>query len=148
MTTGARPQRENVHDLLTASLQFAVDSLTRKFGPLGPKWAWANQKSTDINHLALLAGFGHQDIVCPGSPGSVNATGPRNGPSWRMVVALGPQVKAYGIFPGGQSGNPASVLLRRHARKLAHRPASMSWYSCSAADENHPRLQAAWRLER
>ena len=141
------PQRENVHDLLTASLQFAVDSLTRKFGPLGPKWAWANQKSTDINHLALLAGFGHQDIVCPGSPGSVNATGPRNGPSWRMVVALGPQVKAYGIFPGGQSGNPASVYYDDMLE---------SWRTgrldelvfLQAADENHPRLQAAWRLEK
>ncbi|MEL7343088.1 MAG: penicillin acylase family protein, partial [Bacteroidota bacterium] len=29
-----------------------------------------------------------------------------HGPSWRMVVELGPQPKAYGIYPGGQSGNP------------------------------------------
>ncbi|MDU0370768.1 penicillin acylase family protein [Hymenobacter endophyticus] len=140
------PKKENVHDLLAASLHFAVDSLTRKFGPLGPKWGWANQKSTDINHLAQLAGFGHQDIVCAGSRGTVNATTPRNGPSWRMVVALGPQVRAYGIFPGGQSGNPAS----RHYDDMLE-----SWrvgkldelVFLRAADENHPRLQAAWRLE-
>jgi len=25
-----------------------------------------------------------------------------------MVVELGPEVRAWGIFPGGQSGNPAS----------------------------------------
>ena len=139
-------EKETVHDLLTASLHFAVDSLTRKFGPLGPQWAWANQKSTDINHLAQLPGFGHQDIVCPGSPGSVNATGARNGPSWRMVVALGPQVKAYGIFPGGQSGNPASHYYDDMLE---------SWRTgqldelvfLRAADENHPRLKAAWRLE-
>ncbi len=31
-----------------------------------------------------------------------------NGPSWRMVVALGKDVKAYGVFPGGESGNPGS----------------------------------------
>ncbi|MFD2784983.1 penicillin acylase family protein [Hymenobacter rubripertinctus] len=140
------PRKETVRDLLTSSLHFAVDSLTRKFGPLGPQWAWANQKSTDINHLAQLPGFGHPDIVCGGSPGSVNATGARNGPSWRMVVALGPQVRAYGIFPGGQSGNPAS----RYYDDMLE-----SWRTgqldelvfLRAADENHPRLQAAWRLE-
>ncbi|UYZ61994.1 penicillin acylase family protein [Hymenobacter weizhouensis] len=140
------PEKENVHDLLTASLHFAVDSLTRKFGPLGPKWRWANQKSTDINHLAQLPGFGHQDIDCAGSPGTVNATGPRNGPSWRMVVALGPQVRAYGIFPGGQSGNPASP----HYDDMLE-----TWRTgrldelvfLRAADENHPRVRAAWRLE-
>jgi penicillin amidase len=25
-----------------------------------------------------------------------------------MVVELGPEIKAYGIYPGGQSGNPGS----------------------------------------
>jgi penicillin amidase len=140
------PKKENVQDLLAASLHFAVDSLTRKFGLLGPKWAWANQKSTDINHLANLAGFGRMDIDCAGSPGSVNATGPRNGPSWRMVVALGPKVKAYGIFPGGQSGNPASA----HYDDMieAWRQGQLDeLVFLRAADENHPRLQGAWRLE-
>ncbi|WP_139924865.1 penicillin acylase family protein [Hymenobacter sp. DG01] len=139
-------KRENVHDLLTASLHFAVDSLTRKFGPMGPKWAWANQKSTDINHLANLTGFGRQDIDCPGSPGSVNATGPRNGPSWRMVVALGPQVKAYGIFPGGQSGNPASAYYDDMIESWRVGKLDELVF-LRAADENHPRLGAAWRLE-
>ncbi|MCB0618917.1 MAG: penicillin acylase family protein, partial [Saprospiraceae bacterium] len=30
------------------------------------------------------------------------------GPSWRMIVEMGPEIKAYGVFPGGQSGNPGS----------------------------------------
>jgi len=25
-----------------------------------------------------------------------------------MIVALGPELKAWGIYPGGQSGNPGS----------------------------------------
>ncbi|WP_055562428.1 penicillin acylase family protein [Hymenobacter sp. AT01-02] len=138
--------RENVHDLLTASLHFTVDSLTRKFGPLGPEWRWANQKSTDITHLANLAGFGRMDINCGGSPGSVNATGPRNGPSWRMVVALGPQVRAYGIFPGGQSGNPASTYYDDMIEPWRQGQLDELVF-LRAADENHPRLRAAWRLE-
>jgi penicillin amidase len=102
------PARETLPQLAQQALQFATDSLTRKFGPLGPKWAWANQKSTDILHLARLPGFGHLDVDCGGGAGIVNATSERNGPSWRMVVALGPEPKAYGVFPGGQSGNPGS----------------------------------------
>jgi penicillin amidase len=31
------------------------------------------------------------------------------GASWRMVVELGSTVRAWGTYPGGQSGNPASV---------------------------------------
>ena len=38
----------------------------------------------------------------------MNATSGRSGASWRMVVELGPEIKAFGIYPGGQSGNPGS----------------------------------------
>jgi penicillin amidase len=31
-----------------------------------------------------------------------------------MVVELGPQVRAQGIYPGGQSGNPVSPRYRDH----------------------------------
>lgn len=102
------PQRETLPQLVRRSLRFATDSLTRKYGPMGPEWAWKNQKSTDILHMLQIPGFGHLDLDCGGGAGIVNATTNRTGPSWRMVVALGPQVKAYGVFPGGQSGNPGS----------------------------------------
>ena len=36
-------------------------------------------------------------------------TGGGEGASWRMVVSLGPEVRAWGTYPGGQSGNPASA---------------------------------------
>ncbi|MBH8560281.1 penicillin acylase family protein [Hymenobacter negativus] len=100
--------RETLPLLARQSLRWAVDSLTRKYGAQSPKWRWASQKSTDILHLLKLPGFGQMDVDCGGGSGIVNATTERNGPSWRMVVALGPQVRAYGVYPGGQSGNPGS----------------------------------------
>ena len=50
------------------------------------------------------------DVKIGGGTGIVNATTERTGPSWRMVVQLGKNntVKAYGVIPGGQSGNPGS----------------------------------------
>ena len=68
------PAKETLETLARQSLQFATDSLTRKFGPLGPEWRWANQKSTDILHLAQLAGFGRMDLNVGGGAGIVNAT--------------------------------------------------------------------------
>jgi penicillin amidase len=40
----------------------------------------------------------------------VNATTMRTGPSWRLVVELSKigTPKGYGVYPGGQSGNPGS----------------------------------------
>jgi len=32
-----------------------------------------------------------------------------HGPSWRMVVHLTDEIEAYGLYPGGQSGNPGSA---------------------------------------
>lgn len=99
---------ETLAELTQQSLAFALDSLTRKFGTISPKWRWADQKGTDILHMLKIPGFGHLDVNCGGGAGIVNATSERNGPSWRMVVALGPRVRAYGVYPGGQSGNPGS----------------------------------------
>ena len=41
----------------------------------------------------------------------VNAHGRTKGPSWRMIVSLeNTGIKMWGIYPGGQSGNPGSVF--------------------------------------
>ncbi|RTQ53683.1 penicillin acylase family protein [Hymenobacter gummosus] len=141
------PERETLPQLALESLRFATDSLTRKFGPLGPKWAWANQKSTDIMHLARLAGFGHMDVDCGGGAAIVNATSERNGPSWRMVVALGPQPRAYGVFPGGQSGNPGSRYYDDLLETWRVGQLNELIYLTSA-EQAHPRVGAAWQLTR
>ena len=94
--------------LVQASFASTVDSLRRLHGPLGPAWAWSRHKGTSLQHLARLPAFGKADLVMGGGRHIVNATSERHCPSWRMVVALGPRVKAYGVYPGGQSGTPGS----------------------------------------
>ncbi|TYZ09279.1 penicillin acylase family protein [Hymenobacter lutimineralis] len=140
------PETETLEQLALESLQWAADSLTRKFGPLGPEWRWANQKSTDILHLAQLPGFGRMDIDCGGGAGIVNATSQRNGPSWRMVVALGPQPKAYGVFPGGESGNPGSRFYDDMIETWRVGKLDELVYLASP-NQQHPRVHAAWMLQ-
>ena len=101
-------KKETRSDVVNAAFKFAVDSLNRKFGPMNTDWAWGNLKHTNVPHLAKIAGFGSKFLNNGGSKTSVNAVSENNGPSWRMIVALGKNVKAYGVFPGGESGNPGS----------------------------------------
>jgi penicillin amidase len=86
------------------------------------------------------------DVDCGGGGSVVNATSERNGPSWRMVVALGPQVKAYGVYPGGQSGNPGSrfydEMLETWRVGQLHELVFLR-----SAQEQHPRVQARWDLK-
>ncbi|TAE33604.1 MAG: penicillin acylase family protein [Cytophagales bacterium] len=103
------PARESANDILTSSLKAACDSLTRAHGPMSPTWAWGLHKSTDVRHLIPgLDALSAMDVLSGGGSSVVNATTARTGPSWRMVVALGPNPKGYGVYPGGQSGNPGS----------------------------------------
>ncbi|GAA4002777.1 penicillin acylase family protein [Hymenobacter fastidiosus] len=140
------PARETLETLALQSLQFAADSLQRKFGALGPEWRWAHQKSTDILHMAQLPGFGRMDLNVGGGAGIVNATSERNGPSWRMVVALGPQVRGYGVFPGGQSGNPGSAYYDDMIDTWSAGELDELVFLRSP-DQKHVRVQAAWILQ-
>ena len=140
------PAKETLPQLVRLSLRFATDSLTRKFGPLGPKWRWADQKSTDVLHLLKLNGFGQMDVDCGGGFGIVNATSERNGPSWRMVVALGPRVRAYGVYPGGQSGNPGSPFYNNLLETWRVGQLDELVFLRSAREPN-ARIATAWTLQ-
>ena len=72
--------------------------------------SWASYKSTYIGHQLRIRPLGVYDIQAGGSGGDVvNATGRNHGPSQRIIVGLDPKgVKAWGHYPGGQSGNPGS----------------------------------------
>lgn len=98
-------------DVVHTALKAALDSLQKKHGAYDrTAWAWGRVKATRIDYLVpKLTAFSRRAVVNGGGPGIVNATTETHGPSWRMVVALGKDgPTAYGIYPGGQSGNPAS----------------------------------------
>lgn len=100
---------ETLPDIATASFIATCDTLAKMHGPIGSAWAWGKHKATSVRHLIPgLDAFSALNVQIGGGSGIVNATTERTGPSWRMVVELGPTPKAYGVYPGGQSGNPGS----------------------------------------
>ncbi|MFM7629022.1 MAG: penicillin acylase family protein [Algoriphagus sp.] len=105
---------EKMEGLQTAHthVQIGFDSLLiamKKWKETEGEYGWANYKKTTIQHLVPnFKSFSVANVITGGGAGILNATGSRNGASWRMVVELGPTIQAFGIYPGGQSGNPGS----------------------------------------
>ena len=100
---------ESLNDIILASYQTAISDLVENYGSLNDAWQWGNVNPTRIASLANLDGFGSANLQTGGSKRSVNAISGTHGPSWRMIVELGEEPTAYGVYPGGQSGNPGSA---------------------------------------
>jgi penicillin amidase len=102
---------EHRDDILAESLKAAYLQAENHFGPPdGPGWLWSNRRKVRIRHLLGLPGFGAPEVPAMGGPSTISPSsgGGGFGSSWRMVVEMGATVKAMGVYPGGQSGNPAS----------------------------------------
>ena len=99
---------------LTLALRKAFASttakLTRQFGADPKTWTWGRMHQRVVQNLAQIKGLNYgprpdrgdayTPLAAPDFPSS-------HGPSWRMVVDWGAGT-FQGIYPGGQSENPAS----------------------------------------
>jgi len=107
-TTDFVEQRD---DILASALAAGLAEATRRYGDPGKGgWRWDRIRHARINHLLYLGSLSALRVPVQGGPGTLNPSSGDGsfGPSWRMVVELGPVVRAWGVYPGGQSGNPAS----------------------------------------
>jgi len=101
------PQQETLSDLVSQTFAQVADSAQKL--EQQKRLEWGRFRGTDIRHLTRsLPAFSHMHLYTGGGTHIVNATKATHGPSWRMVVQLGATTEAYGIYPGGQSGNPGS----------------------------------------
>lgn len=100
------PQIETLGDDVTAAFKQAV-FVAQKADSNGTL-EWAKYKDTKVLHLARLEALSRLHLPIGGGTNTINAANEQHGPSWRMIVSLTPQTQAYGVYPGGQSGNPGS----------------------------------------
>lgn len=99
---------------VTQALQEAtvkIDELLSKAG--GKGLAWKKFNKPGVYHLLDkskkdLLPFDRVNLDVGGAGDIVNAISGSHGPSWRMIVQLSANTEAYGLYPGGQSGNPGS----------------------------------------
>ncbi len=99
-------QIETLEDNVLAAfkkMSLVADNLKKKQG-----LAWYKYNNVRVVHLARLPAFSIDNVKANGGRNAINANHGTHGPSWRMIVSLTPETEAWGIYPGGQSGNPGS----------------------------------------
>ncbi|MBZ4191235.1 penicillin acylase family protein [Niabella beijingensis] len=102
------PGKETIRMQVTDALNKTANLITQL--EKEEKAGWAKFKDVSVYHLlkeALLP-FAHTGLNVGGWGNIINAVKKSHGPSWRMVVQLSTPTEAYGVYPGGQSGNPGS----------------------------------------
>ena len=109
------PAIERRDDILAASLVASLASAREKYGaPDAGGWRWSAIRHANLNHLLGLPALSALEIPVQGGPATLSPSSGSgtHGASWRMVVELGPALRAWATYPGGQSGNPASARYR------------------------------------
>jgi len=95
---------------LDKAVRSTLDTLTKTLGADPKTWTWGRVHQRTLQNLAQITGLDYgprpdrgdanTPLAAPDFPSS-------HGPSWRMVVDWGSGT-FMGIYPGGQSENPAS----------------------------------------
>jgi len=99
-------KKENAGDIITEAFMAASDDFSKLKREGSTKWGDYNK--INIMHLTNIPAFSKMRLSSAGHPDAINALSANWGPSWRMIVELGDRPKAFGIYPGGQSGNVGS----------------------------------------
>jgi len=107
-------KKETAKDIALIALKKVVEK-AKKWKIDGKYSTWEEHRKMRIPHLMKpLKGFRSELLSVGGNGDVLNAirgNGEKSqafGPSWRMIVELGDEPKAYGVYPAGQSGNPGS----------------------------------------
>jgi penicillin amidase len=98
---------ETIQQQVTDAFKSASEALNKVSSD---SLVWWKHKSPVIYHLLKnsLMPFARSGLKTGGWGNTINAMKVTHGPSWRMIVHLTKETEAYGIYPGGQSGNPGS----------------------------------------
>ena len=97
--------QETAQDLI---LQAYKQAMAAVLPILAAGTTWSEHRDTRIRHLASIPAFGSDLIESDGARETPNALSSDFGPSWRMVVSLEKPLRAWGVLPGGSSGNVGS----------------------------------------
>ncbi|MCC7506984.1 MAG: penicillin acylase family protein [Saprospiraceae bacterium] len=132
------PQREEAGDIVTAGFHKMA---ARAEKMPSDSLQWHTFKGFVIKHLAMLDAFSRLDVSVGGSRNSPNAISTNHGPTWRMIVEMGAPIRALGVYPGGQSGNPGSRYYDNFVDAWA-RGDYFDLVFLSQSDEQNPRILA------
>lgn len=144
-TDTAKTGLSDVASNIQLSYNQTVDSVNKLEKIVGLEWY--KVKNTTIEHLAKLPAFSYGDLKIGGWENTVNAAKSNHGPSWRMVVQLSKQTEAYGVYPGGQSGNPGSKYYATFLPSWVEGKYYKLLFLPNSAKQTDNKLKYTWTLE-
>ena len=129
--------------MVTAALKKATPELLNE--EINHELEWGKHKNTTIYHLLKTSAmpFARSSLPIGGGQHIVNATQHSHGPSWKMIVHLTDKIEAYGVYPGGQSGNPGSKFYDSFVDQWATGKYYIIWFM-HAGDKLDQ--QAKWKM--
>jgi len=110
---GAPPRTAD--DVMRAAFAAAVAHLAAKLGATPSAWAWGRLHTRQFPSITQAPGLGYGPRASGGDAWTIDAADgglvSHAGPSWRMIVDWTGRgsATAEGVYPGGQSENPASA---------------------------------------
>jgi penicillin amidase len=127
------------------SFKEAIDSIKKLENSVGVEWY--KVKNTTIKHLARLTPFSYPEIKIGGWSNVINAATSDHGPSWRMVVQMSSDIEAYGVYPGGQSGNPGSSYYGSFINDWAEGKYYKLLFLQNSTVQNDHQLKYTWKIQ-
>ncbi len=144
------PARETLYDVVTSSLKEA-SVILKKMDSAG-RLEWAKFKEPGIYHLLDpgkkdLLPLDRTHLNLGGNGDIINAVTKSHGPSWRMIVQLSNPTKAFGVYPGGQSGNPGSRFYDDYVDQWAQGKYFELWFM-QEADRTDSKIKWTMKFEK
>lgn len=115
------PEKETAADIITLAIEQTAAQLETEYGWDPGNWRWGDHHDVVFRHVTrseALQGLWRGPFEYPGfastlSPASGRTT--THSASWRMVVDFSTSPPTgFGVYPGGQSGNPFSQYYDTH----------------------------------
>jgi len=105
------PAKETARELIRQSFKLGVQDVVKWKTAHSGTVAWGKYKDAVVSHLLPPMKALSYQVDAGGNHDIVNAHSRTHGPSWRMIVSLEKTgMKAFAVYPGGQSGNPGSMF--------------------------------------
>ena len=115
---------EEASDVMRYALEKTVSDLNEDYGWDKARWRWGDHHKVVFKHYTrseALRPLWRGPFEYPGFAQTLSPAANRettHSASWRMVVDFSTQPPVgYGVYPGGQSGNPFSPNYDRHIEK-------------------------------
>ena len=137
------PQKETLRQQVTNSFKKAAATINKLYA--SGQNTWSAFKDAEISHLLNIPALSRLHLLVGGGRHAINCIKKTHGPSWRMVVELTDNIQAYGVYPGGQSGNPGSKYYDAFVDTWAASKYYALWLM-HKGDEKDKRIQWAMRF--